>query len=424
MPLKTSDVGKRKNAGRVNRKQRTIAVAAAAGASSLLGAIFADNASAAVYTYTPMSTTADLWSAGNNWSSAPQSASTTELTFGAQNGSTTFGGSFTDINTDDDSGSTNGAVGGVFSLNILDLGGAGSATTGQPESIMIAAGGSNSLSLVSNGSTTPVVNLYANNGTGTSTLSYNVSAPITLGALTTFQGSGTATFNFSGVISDSGTGIIKTGSSTLTLSGTNLYTGPTTINAGVNSGGINAGILDLSTLNGSAAFSAFTVNPQAQLSVDYGTSGTAAASVTRTGSLTLNGGKLSVTGTSNGNTNDIFGALTLGAAPVNAGTGANTISLSGGNNVIEVTSSTKNTLLTFSSLTYTAGGTVTFSGGVPGGGTAVNIGASPLSPAAAGGINIQFTTAPTVANGGLIGVQVNRRYAPHNGRDHSERHCQ
>ena len=79
------------------------------------------------------------------------------------------------------------------------------------------------------GSVAPVVNLNAL--TGTAGLTYNVSAPITLAANTTFQGNGTATFKFSGGISG-GFAIVKNGSSTLTLSGSNSYTAGTTINAG------------------------------------------------------------------------------------------------------------------------------------------------------------------------------------------------
>jgi autotransporter-associated beta strand protein len=75
----------------------------------------------------------------------------------------------------------------------------------------------------------PVVNLSATNGTG---LTWDVSAPVTMEDSTTFTGAGTATFLFSGVISGNA-GLIKSGSSKLTLTGANTYSGITTINAGI-----------------------------------------------------------------------------------------------------------------------------------------------------------------------------------------------
>ena len=247
-------------------------------------------------------------------------------------------------------------------MNTLDLGGTGPRAAPQPSPSPRSI--PNSSFLEFNGANN-IVNLNATAGSG---LTYNVSAPITLGAPPRFRAPAHATFNFSGVISGTG-GIIKTGSSTLTISGTDLYNGPTTV---------SAGILDLSTLNGAAGSSAVTVDPLSQLIVDYGTaSGTAAASVTRTGSLTLDGGKLTVNGTSAGNTNDIFGALTLGAGASVEGSGLTALTVGGGNNVILVTPGTgKNAVLTFSSLAYTAGGTVLFSTNGTG-----NIGASTIGTA-------------------------------------------
>ena len=48
------------------------------------------------------------------------------------------------------------------------------------------------------------------------------------------EGGNNASTEFSGVIKDDGpTGLTKSGAGTLTLSGTNTYTGPTDVNAGV-----------------------------------------------------------------------------------------------------------------------------------------------------------------------------------------------
>ena len=216
------------------------------------------------------------------------------------------------------------------------------------------------------------------------------------------------------MISGSGTGITVNGGTipastiptTLTLSNTELYTGPTTINS--------AGIT-LSTSASSAASSAFTVNSQGQLTVlntSGSATGTATPVVTRTSSLTLNGGKLIVDGTSSGNTNDSFGGLLLGPGSGILGTSANNGTTgTGGNNVIEVapsggTSSSKNVEVSFASMSYSPGGTVLFASA----GTSA-IGTYTLASTTntyEGASNIYFGTAPTLIgqggspNGGTI----------------------
>jgi fibronectin-binding autotransporter adhesin len=396
MPRKSSIAGTRRNVQTSRRKRARVALASGAAVSSLL-AICGDRVLGTVYTYTPVSAANDSWSTGNNWtSSAPVSATATELTFSSN--ATTFASTFVDTSTDDISTPS------AFLLNILDLN--GTAPASGAATINIAASSGNYLYF--NGANN-LVNLNANStfsvGTLTGSLTYNVSAPISLGTTTTFQGSGSATFNFSGVISGSGTGITVNGGAipvstiptTLTLSNTELYTGPTTINS--------AGIT-LSTSASSAASSAFTVNSQGELTVLNTTgsaTGTLTPVVTRTSSLALNGGKLIVDGTSSGNTNDSFGGLLLGPGSGILGSATNNGTTgTGGNNVIVVAPSgasgtSKNVLVSFASMSYSPGGTVLFASA-----GASAIGTYSLASTTntyEGASNIYFGTAPTLIGG-------------------------
>jgi autotransporter-associated beta strand protein len=151
------------------------------------------------------------WSNGANWSGGTAPASSRGNTLVFFNGQTLGAGTIT---------SSNDFAGG-FTLRALTLAGttSGAAT---------AAITGNTVTFTNNGAANPIVNLDALAGAG---FTYDVSAPLTLAVTTTFQGSGTATFRFSGNIDGAG-GLTKTGSSTLVLSGTNSYAGPTTISTG------------------------------------------------------------------------------------------------------------------------------------------------------------------------------------------------
>src|SRR5438105_565592 len=135
---------KRTQTGQIiqGRRQRILgtAVAAALGAVAL-----ASDAKAATFTYTPTSTTTDLWSAGTNWSAIPVGDPSTELTFVGLN--TTALTNFTNTNTDD--------VAGLFQLNILDLQGTGPAATGAATININSTSPATGLNLVSNGATSP-----------------------------------------------------------------------------------------------------------------------------------------------------------------------------------------------------------------------------------------------------------------------------
>lgn len=154
------------------------------------------------------------WSSGSNWTGGVPPPSSRFSTIAFFTGQTLPSGTIT---------SNNDTAGG-HALNVLTLGGTGP-TSGSTTMTL----GGHALILRRESLLDPVVNLSATNGTG---FIWNVSAPVTMEDSTTFQGAGTATFTFSGIISGAGN-LIKTGTSKLILSGANDYTGTTTISAGI-----------------------------------------------------------------------------------------------------------------------------------------------------------------------------------------------
>ena len=105
----------------------------------------------------------------------------------------------------------------TFSLTLAGTGGAGSVFSiqGSP------------LTLVANGANTPAVVLSA-----TSQLDHRVAVPVQLAATAYVSGDGGATFEFTGLLSGAG-GVVKSGTSRLTLAGSNTYTGGTDIQSGI-----------------------------------------------------------------------------------------------------------------------------------------------------------------------------------------------
>jgi fibronectin-binding autotransporter adhesin len=154
------------------------------------------------------------WSTGANWTGSVPPPSSRFSTVQFFTGPTLPAGTIT---------SNNDSVGG-HALNVLTLGGTGP-TSGT--STLSLSG--NALLLRRESLLDPIINLTATNGTG---LTWNVSAPLTMEDSTTFQGAGTATFNFSGILSGAGS-LIKSGTSKLILSGSNTFTGTTTISGGI-----------------------------------------------------------------------------------------------------------------------------------------------------------------------------------------------
>jgi autotransporter-associated beta strand protein len=151
------------------------------------------------------------WSVGTNWNNgvAPLSSHGTRIEF------------FTGSTLSNLTLSSTNNVANPLLLNSLTL--AGSGTNGN----VITLTGS-PLTLVPNGLTPPSVTLAAFTGP----VSYVVSNALTLADETTFFANNSGTFNFAGPISGPG-GLTRSNTySTLTLSGNNTYTGPTTISAG------------------------------------------------------------------------------------------------------------------------------------------------------------------------------------------------
>jgi autotransporter-associated beta strand protein len=285
-----------------------------------------------VYTPPNNTTSNTVWSAGTNWSpGAPTSGATTQLTY---NGGTPYK-NVINTNTDDI-----GAAGSAFSLNILDLSGNGD-TSGGGSSITIAASGGRSLNFVSNGATTPVINLTGNTGGPGHGMTYTVSAPITLTNNTLFTGNGTATFNFSGAISGSAS-LTKSGTSLLTLSGANTYTGATIVNGGT----LQAGVATVGTTSGAFGVnSAVTLANTAGATLDLNSFNNTIGSLTgggaTGGNVTVGSATLTV-GSDNTSPGAYAGVISGTGGLTKIGTG--TLTLSGANSYTGLTTVTAGTL--------------------------------------------------------------------------------
>jgi len=269
---------------------------------------------AADYTWIQTSAATQDWTTTGNWLSGSAftgpGTNTDTLTFFANTTTALANGSnliITNVTT-------------PLTMNVLTLNGLGAAATGAANITI----GTNAATWTLDG-TNPTVNLNGLNN-NPQQLNYTVAVNLALAQVNTlFTGNGTAGFTFSGVISGTvaGNGITKSGTSTLTLSGANTYTGTTTINAGItNPAGTRAGALTVSGASGSIKFSSgVTVGTGATLNLNN-----ASGSVDRikdTATLTLNGGSLEFTGNGNSSsTTETFGTLAIGA-------GGTTITLTG-----------------------------------------------------------------------------------------------
>ncbi len=251
--------------------------------------------------------TADQWSAGTNWDATPTSGTNTQLVFGGA-GPTALAAGATIF--------TNNNIAGNFQLNIFDFTYSGPASGVQPT---VTVSG-NPLQFVSNGATTPTMNL---NGTGTVKPLLTVSNNIVLTNNLSITGSSDGIL--SGVISGAGN-LTKTGTGVTTFSNTgSTYTGQLTVQAGtlkidtannVSSNGelgnsAGAVILGASGTTGTLEYTGATAASSKPFTM--ATSGTGAFQIDTAGTtLTLSG---AIGGS---------GALTK--------TGAGTLSLSSGSN--------------------------------------------------------------------------------------------
>ena len=170
-----------------------------------------------------------------------------------------------------------------------------------------------------------------------SSLSGQASSTVNLNARTLTIGSASDTANFAGVISGANGALIKDSAGTQTLSGTNTYTGLTTISAG------NITISNASALGSTA--SGTTVASGAALQIQGGIA-VGAEALNLTGSGFSNAGALrNLSGA-----NSLSGAITLSGATT-IGSDAGTLTLTGG------ISGTQN-------LTFTGAGNTTISGAI------------------------------------------------------------
>ena len=136
---------------------------------------------------------------------------------------------------------------------------------------------------------------------------------VTLGSNTLTIGTASGNASFSGVISGTGN-LVKNGASTLTLNGTNTYTGSTTVTAGT---------LTLAAADG--------ISDSSNLLVNGGSFNIAAFNETL-GSVTLTSGTLGGTGTLTGSSYDLQGGTVnavLGAGAITISTGTTTLGSAG-----------------------------------------------------------------------------------------------
>lgn len=151
------------------------------------------------------------WSAGANWNTGVAPVGSAALAMETFTGQTLTG-----------TVAVTNELAGTFTLNSLKLGGTGSGTV-----VQNISGGP--LQFVANGEDAPILQL----GAFSTNVTVNVANNLTLGTTVNVKGTNTGNFNFSGIIGGPG-GLTRTDSySSLTLSGINTYTGPTTLQSGV-----------------------------------------------------------------------------------------------------------------------------------------------------------------------------------------------
>ncbi len=185
---------------------------------------------AAPFTWTQASATANDWTTATNWlNSTPYVSDPANELILYANTTTALSAGVINVTVN---------VPTTLSLNTLTLNGRATAATTVNTTVNI--GNAASAWTIGNG-TTSLINLNGinnlSNGTAWSGMLFNanVAANITLNqASTTVTGSGTGEFVISGNITEAaaGYGLSKSGTSTLALSGTNTYTGQSTISAG------------------------------------------------------------------------------------------------------------------------------------------------------------------------------------------------
>jgi fibronectin-binding autotransporter adhesin len=328
--------------GKLNRRVLSaVALAVVSGASV---------ASAATYTWNTVTTGPNAWSNGSNWAglAAPAGTDPTDALI--------FTGVFSGTNNSVITTTNNDLSANPFLLNSLELGGSLNSSVGTGAWFALAMTSTNPLRF----SGSPALTLSGNDN-GTRRMEWRVASPIQLDANLAVGGNGTASgqfdgvgFTLSGVLSNataSATGITKSGTSRLRLSGgaANTFTGGIIINGGQialsktgNAAALGAGtitvnntgsllLLDNNNLNTTHSVivntgGTFTQNNKTvtmgKLSALGGTvSGSGAATFEVQGGFEMTGGSISTTGSIRFATTQSFVTNQASASAVFGGTG-------------------------------------------------------------------------------------------------------
>ena len=336
-------------------------------------------ARANTYTWNGTGTT---WASSASWTSSPSgyptSVSTDTASFSGLTAAQTVNLNATQsvnaIFRRFETGSTT-IQGGGTSNEILNLGSGGISIASGAGALTIggATASNQGVTVDLNGSQT-----WTNSSSHVATITNGVTNLTGATTPVTLTLSGTGSFTFSGVISDSGasggvTSIFDNSSANQVFSGANTYTGNTTVVAGQ---------LFLSGAAGSSADSAFTVGGGATLAFIDNNPG---VTVTRAGSVTLSRGILYDLGNTGSSVDNIAGALTIDGGSIGYGGYMDVVT-------INPNGSGKYSEVTASSLAQTNGGVVLFNG--------TSLGTNSIASATSNSGNISFTTAPTLIGGG------------------------
>lgn len=268
------------------------------------------------------------WSSGTSWTAVPVSAADTTLSFGW-----TFGS-----NSTAETNTLTNDVANPFLLNILTFGGS-TPTAGNGTFVATLNIAGSPLNLVSNGGTTPIVNLSTSRSAGQG-VAFNVQSNVALVNNTLFTGNGTGTFNFSGQLSGSGV-LTKGGTSALTLSGDNstysslIALNVGTINITTNNTALGTGTFRIGNTTGTTAvtvdaLTARSITNALSIHQDFTYTGTSTLAQ-GTGAITLANGSRNITVSASTLTlGGMIGESTAGSGITKLGAG--TLALSGANN--------------------------------------------------------------------------------------------
>lgn len=266
---------------------------------------------------------------------------------------------------------------------------------------------------------------YDLGGANRSVTTLSGAGSITLGANSLITNS-TVNSTFSGAISGAG-GFTKDGTSTLTLSGANTYSGPTTVTAGSLTGSVSNSDLSVATgatydlgganrsvaaLSGAGSVvlgsNTLTTNSSASSTFSGAISGTGGLTKDGAGSLALSGAN-TYTGATTVSAGTLSGAISSGDLSVASGA---TYDLGGADRSVAALSGNGGVTLGANSLTTTSSANSTFSGSVTGTGGLTKAGSGTLTltgsntytgPTAltSGGLKVNGTLASslTVASG-------------------------